>query len=62
VVRTAVVFESDLAIEVAVFVGACAPIESCLAGKWYPAASGAALLVIPLIEIAGVAGTAVEPG
>ena len=62
VMAAAVVFEADLAVEVAVLVGAGAPVEPGLAAEGYPAAAGAALLVVPVIKVAGVGGAAVKPG
>jgi hypothetical protein len=62
VAGTAVVLEADPAVEFALLVGAGTPIESGLAAEGDPAAAGAALLVVPLIKVAGVTGVPVEPG
>jgi hypothetical protein len=62
VVAAAVVFEADLAVEVAVLVGAGTPVKPGLAAEGYPAAAGAALLVVPVIQVAGFGGAAEEPG
>lgn len=59
--RAAVVLKTNLTIEFAQFLSAGPPVQPCLTTEGYPAAAGATLLPIPLIQVADGVRSTVQP-